>query len=116
MQRTSRKEVFWLSGEIKSPPFSDLARQEAGRLIGLLQDGETIGMPHARPMPSIGRRCLELRVIDRDVTWRIVCRTDSDVVVIAAVFEKKTQATPKQEIENCKARFAAFDRVRNGGR
>ena len=40
MQRTTRKEVFWLSGEIKSPPFSDLARQEAGHLIGLLQNGE----------------------------------------------------------------------------
>ena len=115
-QSTSRKDVFWLSGEIKSPPFSDLARQEAGRLIGLLQDGETIGMPHARPRPAIGRRCLELRVVDKNATWRIVCRTDPDVVVIAAVFEKKTQSTPKQEIENSKARLAAFDRVRNGGK
>jgi phage-related protein len=52
----------------------------------------------------------------QNATWRIVCRTDPDVVVIAAVFEKKTQSTPKQEIENSKARLAAFDRVRNGGK
>ena len=38
-------------------------------------------------------------------------RTDSDAVLIADVFAKKTQATPKSVIALCKKRFAAYDKV-----
>ena len=82
---------------------------EAGWLLRRLQRGETIGMPHARPMPSIGSRCLELRVPDRDQTWRIVCRVESDAVVILEVFSKKTRATPKKVIETCQRRLRLYD-------
>ena len=71
------------------------ARIEAGTLLRLLQGGASIGLPHSRPMPSIGRRCHELRIPDEDVTWRIIYRTDSDAIVIAEVFAKKTGKAPK---------------------
>ncbi|MGA7501729.1 MAG: hypothetical protein WBX00_33775 [Isosphaeraceae bacterium] len=58
----SPKPLAWLQGEIKTPPFSGAARLEAGMLLRQLQDGESLGMPHLRPMPSIGPRCHELRV------------------------------------------------------
>jgi len=58
------KPLVWLRGEIKTPPFSAKARVEAGFLLRRLQRGESIGMPHSRPMPIIGRRCHELRVVD----------------------------------------------------
>lgn len=106
-----RKIAFWLKGEIKTPPFSAEARAEAGRLIGSLQDGERLSMPHSFPMPSIGRRCHELRVIDEQVTWRIIYRIDSDAIVIADVFAKKTEKTPKQIITECKRRFKEFDSI-----
>lgn len=109
MQRTTRKEVAWLGTEIKTPPFSEEARKEAGELLGDLQEGRTPAMPHVRPMPSIGRRCLELRVQDRTVTWRILCRVDADAVIVAGVFPKKTEKTPKQEIETCRRRLTAWD-------
>lgn len=38
-------------------------------------------------------------------------RVDSDAVLIADVFAKKTQATPKSVIALCKKRFAAYDKV-----
>jgi phage-related protein len=88
------KPLVWLHGEIKTPPFTSEARVEAGLLLRRLQRGEQLAMPHARPMPSIGPRCHELRVPDRDQTWRIVLRIDSDAIVIAEVFPKKTRATP----------------------
>src|SRR3954454_16908173 len=66
------KPLFWLHGEIKTPPFSAEARIETGVLLRRLQRGELISLPHSRPMPSIGRRCHELRVLDRDESWRIV--------------------------------------------
>lgn len=67
----NRKPLAWLAGEIKTPPFSKRARQESGFLLGCLQDGVPLAMPHARPMPSIGPGCLELRVKDAGAEWRI---------------------------------------------
>ncbi len=74
-----------------------------------LQRGESLSMPHSRPMPSIGRRCHELRVRDRDSNWRIVYRVDSDAIVIVEVFAKKTQATPAHVIQTGKDRLARYD-------
>ncbi|MEZ4525208.1 MAG: hypothetical protein R2941_04740 [Desulfobacterales bacterium] len=51
-------------------------------------------MPDARPMPSIEKRCCELRLDDRGKSWRIVCGNDPDAVVICEVFEEKNTAVP----------------------
>lgn len=69
-------------------------------------------MPHSRPMPSIGRRCHELRIVDESATWRIVYFADRDAVVILEVFSKKTRATPKRVIETCKSRLALYREIR----
>ena len=105
------KPLVWLEGEIKTPPFSTEARIEAGTLLRRLQQGENIGMPHSRPMPSIGKRCHELRVRDQDQNWRIMYRIDSDAIVIVEVFAKKTGATPKKVIDKCKSRLKAYDEI-----
>jgi len=103
------KPLVWREGEIKTPPFSTGARIEAGTLLRRLQQGENIGMPHSRPMPSIGARCHELRVRDEDQNWRVMYRIDSDAIVVVEVFAKKTGATPKKVIDKCKARLRAYD-------
>ena len=103
------KPLVWLEGEIKTPPFSFEARTEAGTLLRRLQRGENIGLPRSRPMPSIGRRCHELRIPDQDVTWRIIYRTDADAIVIGEVFAKKTGKTPKKVIDACRRRFKRYD-------
>jgi phage-related protein len=105
------KPLVWLEGEIKTPPFSVAARIEAGTLLRRLQQGDNIGMPHSRPMPTIGRRCHELRVRDEDHNWRIMYRIDSDAIVIVEVFAKKTGATPKKVIDKCKARLKTYDDI-----
>jgi len=66
------KPLVWLSGKVKTPPFSARARLEAGVLLRRLQRGESLGLPHSRPMPGIGRRCHELRIPDERRSWRIV--------------------------------------------
>ena len=38
-------------------------------------------------------------------------REDSDSVLIAEVFSKKTQATPKSVIDLCKRRFDFYDKA-----
>lgn len=106
------KKVFWLGGAIKTPPFSKAARNRAGALIRDLQGGKQLSMPDARPMPSIGERCHELRVPDGDVAWRIICRIDPDTVVIVEVFQKTTRTTPKHVIQTCQWRLKRFDQWR----
>jgi phage-related protein len=41
--------------------------------------------------------------------WRIIYRIDDDAIVIADVFAKTTQQTPKQVIETCQRRLAKYD-------
>ena len=103
------KEVIWLHGEIKTPPFSEAARIETGVYLRQLQQAVSLAMPYSRPMASIGPRCHELRVPDEANTWRVIYRIDSSAIVIAEVFAKKTQATPQNVIKNCKRRFAQYD-------
>jgi phage-related protein len=62
-------------------------------------------------MPAIGRRCHEVRVVDADATWRIVYRIDADAIIVAEVFAKKTQATPKAVIDAGKRRLRAYDAI-----
>ncbi len=103
------KPLVWLHGEVKTPPFSRVARLEAGYLLRLLQRGENLSMPHSRPMPSIGPRCQELRIVDEHISWRIVYRVDTDTVVILEVFEKKANRTPVHVIEVCRKRIKDYE-------
>lgn len=103
------KPLVWLHGEVKTPPLSQAARIETGVSLRRLQRGESLGMPHSRPMPSIARRCHELRINDARVTWRIVYRIDDDAIVILEVFSKKSAATPKLVVEACKRRLREYD-------
>ena len=108
---TTDKPLVWLRGEVKTPPFSAAARLEAGMLLRRLQGGERLSMPHSRPMPSVGSRCHELRVVDAGKTWRIVYRLDADAVVIADVFQKSTQQTPARVVADCERRLKHYDRL-----
>jgi phage-related protein len=66
-------------------------------------------MPQSRPMPVIGKGCHELRLVDENVTWRIIYRIDSDAIIILEVFDKKTSKTPKGVIDTCKSRLRLYD-------
>lgn len=103
------KPIVWLCDAVRTPPFSQQARCEAGGFLRLLQRGDSLSMPHSRPMPTIGARCHELRINDHDTTKRIFYRIDSDAIVIADILVKKTRTTPKRVIQGCKNRFKEYD-------
>ena len=102
------RPLVWSHGEIKTPPLSAAGRQEAGILLHRLQQGESVGLPHSRPMPTIGARCHELRINDAGAAWRIVYRIDPDAIVMLDAFSKKTAQTPKAVIEVCRARLRGY--------
>jgi phage-related protein len=108
------KPLVWLYGQVKTPPFSQAARLEAGFLLRRLQQGEALSLPQSRPMPGIGARCHELRIRDAEQNWRIIYRIDDDAILILDVFSKKSQATPKPVMEICQQRLKQYDRDRQG--
>lgn len=111
MARTLDKPLVWLRGQVKTPPFSAEARVEAGFLLRRLQQGELLALPHSRPMPGIGRRCHELRVVDQAQSWRLMYHVASDAIVILDVFSKKTESTPAGVLDTCRKRLADYLKV-----
>jgi phage-related protein len=98
-----------LHGEIKTPPFTDQGRKEAGDLLRFLQEGEKLGMPQAERLPTVGPRCGALRVRDGEHNWRIMYRVDPDAVLILEVYAKKTRKIPQEVIDRCKKRLKEYD-------
>ena len=102
------KDLVWLATKVKSPPFTREARVEAGVLLRRLQKGENLSLPHSRPMPAIARGCHELRIRDRDTTWRIFYFIDADAIVLLELAEKTTRETPQRVLENCRQRLKDY--------
>jgi len=98
-----------MHGEVSTPPFSEKARIEAGYLLRQLQKGLNLSLPFSRPMPSIGSRCHELRILDENRAWRIPYKTYTDAILILEVFEKKSAKTPKSVIDTCRQRITAYE-------
>ena len=103
------KRAIFLHGEIKTPPFSEEARTEAGHLLWILQKGESLGMPNAEPLPIVGPRCGAIRVRDDQHNWRIMYRVDATAVLVVDVYDKKTRKIPDEVITRCKRRLKNHD-------
>jgi phage-related protein len=106
------KPLVWLHGEVRSPPFSRQGRLEAGELLREVQEGEAIGFPQCRPMPSIGHGCHELRVIDGTRSWRIIYAIEPEAILILEVFAKKTVTTPKRVSDACRRRLTRYRSIK----
>lgn len=106
------KPLRWMLDTLQSPPVGREARIEIGVLLRRIQRGESVGMPSSRPMPSIGRRVHELRVVDRETRkiWRVVYRIDPEAILVVHWFEKKTRTTTQRVIDLCRKRLGDYDR------
>lgn len=105
------KPIVWLLGSLTTPPLTDASRVEAGFLLRLLQSGERLSLPQSRPMPTVGRHCHELRIVDEKLTWRIFYRIDSDAIVIPHWMAKKSQTTAKKDIDLARKRLKHYDSI-----
>jgi phage-related protein len=106
------KPLRWLAGEVKTPPMSKEARREMGFLLRQLQEGEKISLPHSRPMPVIGNSCHELRVTDKNKTWRLFYFLDAEAIVILEVGAKKSQKTSQEIIDLCQKRLKSYEEAK----
>ena len=99
---------LWSFAEIKTPPMGEGARKETGFLLRMLQEGGRLSMPQSRPMPRIGKGCHELRVTEKDVTWRTIYYLGKTEILVLEVFSKKTNKTPQSVVDLCKERLKAY--------
>ena len=96
--------IFWGDSKERLRDFPEDARREAGVQIFLVQTGRQ--PDDFRPMPSVGLGVEEIRIREDSGAYRVfyIARFDNVVYVLHA-FQKKTQKTPKKEIELGKARY-----------
>lgn len=91
--------------------FPDEARQDAGYQIDKVQCGEQ--PDDFKPMPSIGNGVEEIRIWDDSGAFRVIYTARlAEAVYVLHAFQKKTQATPKRDIELARERFAQLMRDR----
>ena len=80
--------------------FPKRARHDIGEAVLELQKGSRLTMPLSRPMRSVGSGVQEIRVRDAAGIYRAfyVVQSARGVIVFHA-FEKRTQKTPRSEIQ-----------------
>lgn len=74
--------------------------------VALLNEGIVLNMPLSKAMPSIGKNVHELRLKNKDGIYRIFyVIKKKDAIYAVHAFQKKTQKTPKKNIDLVKKRI-----------
>ena len=106
------KPITFLADSLKAVrAFPESARQDAGYQLDRLQRG--LQPDDFKPMATAGAGVEELRVWSEQGTFRVVylARLPEAVFVLHA-FQKKTQATPKADIDLAARRYRDLMRTR----
>lgn len=89
--------------------FDTDVKQDAGYQLEKVQRGEQ--PDDFKPLPSIGKGVEEIRIWDESGTYRVIYIARlADAVYVLHVFQKKTQATSKRDIDLAKIRLAELMR------
>lgn len=104
------KLIQWLgSSRADVRAFPEDARIDAGWQLELLQRG--LDPDDWKPMPTIAPGVREIRIREASGAFRIVyLATLEDRVLVLHAFQKKTQATPKKDIELASQRLKRWRR------
>jgi phage-related protein len=104
------KPIEFLGDSLRSlREFPDDAKRDAGYQLDRVQHG--LQPDDFKPMPTIGKGVEEIRVRDDTGAYRVIYTARlTDAVYVLHVFQKKTQATSKRDIELAKQRFALLSR------
>lgn len=105
------KALEWRGSSYKDLlSFPTEARREAGFQLGFIQLG--LAPTDWKPMASVGQGVKEVRIhVEGEFRVLYIAKFDEAVYVLHA-FQKKTQKTPKKDIEIAKTRFRELERER----
>ncbi len=104
------KDVIWLGDSRKSTQgLPTAAKLAIGTQLMMVQNG--LDPMDWKPMKTIGQGVREIR-IRAGSSYRVIYTAQfRDTVYVLHVFEKKSQKTPKHDIDLAKQRFAELRRV-----
>jgi phage-related protein len=89
--------------------FPESGRHDAGYQLDKAQRGEQ--SDDFKPMAVIGKGVEEIRITDESGAYRVIyVARRADAVYVLHAFQKKTQATPKKDIDTARKRFAQLPR------
>ena len=89
--------------------FPESARHDAGYQLDKVQRGEQ--PEDFKPMAVIGKGVEEIRITDESGAYRVIyVARRADAVYVLHAFQKKTQATPKKDIDTARKRLAQLPR------
>lgn len=93
--------------EISSWPLE--VKKDLGSILTKLQMGGIVGYPDTKPMSTIGKGVFEIRLKDASGVFRAfyLVKTEHGIIVFHS-FKKKSQKTPKHEIETARLRLNAY--------
>lgn len=75
-------------------------KQAIGEALRDVQKGISLGLPLSRPMPGVAPGAHELRVKDETAAVRVFYFVKlAEAIVVFYGFQKKTQRTPRHEIQ-----------------
>lgn len=100
------KPVRFLGDSLKSiRDFGEDAKRDAGFQLDRVQRG--LEPSDFKPMSGIGRGVQEIRLRDETGTYRVIYTARlADAVYVLHAFQKKTQTTPKRDIDVARTRWA----------
>lgn len=101
------KPVTWLGNSRQAvKEFPPVARQRTGRQLARVQDG--LDPDDWKPIPSIGIGVKEIRVREGRAFRLVYVARFSEAIYVLHAFEKKSNKTPKQDIQLARNRFRAM--------
>jgi phage-related protein len=115
-QNTDEKELRWLGSSYDDLlVFPRAARREAGFQLGKVQAG--LEATDWKPFDVVGSGTREIRIRDESGIYRVmVVAKFEEAVYVLHCFQKKTQATSKQDIEIATVRYRAVLNARKARR
>jgi len=105
------KDLQWRGSSYKDLlSFPDESRREAGYQLGFVQLG--FEPSDWKPMSSIGQGVKEFRIhVEGEFRVIYIAKYEEAIYVLHA-FQKKTQKTPKRDIDIARTRFRELERER----
>jgi len=89
--------------------FPEAARHDAGYQLDKVQRGAQ--PDDFKPLAAVGKGVEEIRITDESGAYRVIyVARRVDAVYVLHAFQKKSQATPKKDIETARKRFAQLSR------
>lgn len=81
-------------------------------ILGLLDQVQRGAQPDDfKPLAAVGRGVEEIRITDENGAYRVIyVARRAEAVYVLHAFQKKSQATPKKEIDTARRRFAQLSR------